>query len=71
MNFVHKLLNIFLDEFVRNNLLTIFHDSYRQGGTIGILLAYERPSLFTNTGVILMSPAIKTNPQVVTPFKVG
>ncbi|XP_033647631.1 monoglyceride lipase-like [Asterias rubens] len=47
----------------------LFMMGHSMGGTIGILLAYERPSLFTNTGVILMSPAIKTNPQVVTPFK--
>ncbi|XP_038067307.1 monoglyceride lipase-like [Patiria miniata] len=49
--------------------LPIFLFGHSMGGTIAVLVGYERPSLFANSGVILCAPAIKANPDIVTPFK--
>ncbi|XP_022081071.1 monoglyceride lipase-like isoform X2 [Acanthaster planci] len=49
--------------------LPVFLFGHSMGGTIAILVAYERPSLFTNTGVLLSAPAIKASPEIATPTK--
>lgn len=48
--------------------LPVFIFGHSMGGAICILTALKRPEDFS--GVILSGPAISTNPEIVTPFKV-
>jgi len=46
----------------------ISRTTYLQGGTIALKLGLEKPSLFS--GMILLGPAVKPNPETATTFKV-